>query len=311
MDDKKKIIFYIDWTDCLAHLTGDEAYSLGDTEEERRNYTRCQVNNFFQNLKKLSEKYEVEIHCITGGTVEYLNGNGDGWISLIHELFKNAGFPNTFKSVATEYGGDLLVGSEMKLLERPFEESKILNTEKLLNTIHDVIPLEVEPMVELSLCKYFANIRFEKEDMTEEEFKYYLSIISDFKNHELYDLYPYYCPGYGVEIDVLPKGFNKELAVENINSLFYSNTPKEKIALSVFNGDFADIDLRMVDHSLTDNVLFTGSMDADISESLQGKSLPYNIGGYKIETITNVMRWLTVRDLEKFPLTKKGYKYGK
>ena len=36
MNSKKKIIFYIDWTDCLAHLTGDEAYSIGETKEERR-----------------------------------------------------------------------------------------------------------------------------------------------------------------------------------------------------------------------------------------------------------------------------------
>lgn len=311
MNSKKKIIFYIDWTDCLAHLTGDEAYSIGETKEERRNYTRCQVNNFFKELKNLSKKFEVDIHCITGGSVEYLNGNGDGWISLIHELFKNAGFSNTFKSVATEYGGDLLVGSEMKLLERPFKESKILSTEKLLKDIHDIIPSEIEPMVELSLYKYFANIRFEKEDMTEEEFNYYYAIISDFKNRELYDLYPYYCPGYGVEIDVLPKGFNKELAVENINSLFYNDTPKDKIALSVFNGDFADIDLRMVDHSLTENVLFVGSMDANIQNSLQGKSLPYNIGGYKIEAITKIMRWLSICDLEKIPFNKEGYRYGR
>ena len=80
MNSKKKIIFYIDWTDCLAHLTGDEAYSIGETKEERRNYTRCQVNNFFKELKNLSKKYEVDIHCITGGSVEYLNGNGDGWL---------------------------------------------------------------------------------------------------------------------------------------------------------------------------------------------------------------------------------------
>lgn len=308
---KKKIIFYIDWTDCLAHLTGDDDYSEGETQEEKSNYTRCQVNNFFSELKKLTEKYDVDIHCITGGTIEYLNGNGDGWISLIHELFESAGFPNTFKSVVTEYGGDLLVGKENKLVEKPFIDSKTLVNNSLLKNIHNALTEEIKPMVELSLCKYFANIRFEKEDMTEEEFKYYNAIINEFKNHELYDLYPYYCPGYGVEIDVLPKGFNKELAVESINSYFYRDLDKDKIALSVFNGDFADIDLRMVDHSLTDDVLFVGSMDADIIDSLQGTTLKYNVGGYKIEAITQIMRQLAVRDLEKFPIKKEGYRYGR
>lgn len=311
MKEKKKLIFYIDWTDCLAHLTGDEAYQEGETPEERNQYTRNQVNHFFRALEKLNEKYDVDIHCITGGTIDYLNKDGHGWIPLIHELFDSAGFPDTFQSVVTEYGGDLLVGKEVKILERPFEDAKILCTNRLLNDINQSLPSEIRSMVELSLCKYFANIRFEKEDMTESEFEYYYTLIKEFKNNNLYSLYPYYCPGYGVEIDVLPKGFDKSRAVDSINSVFYSNTPRENIMLSVFNGDFSQIDLRMVDHSLTDDVLFVGSIDADIKPYVSNTTLPYRVDGYKIGAITKAMEEIATKNLEEHPYVKKGYRYAK
>lgn len=309
--NKKKIIFYVDWTDCLAHLTGDEAYQEGETEKARKDYTRNQVNHFFQALEKLNRKYDIDIHCITGGTVEYLNGDGHGWIRLIHELFESAGFKNTFQSVATEYGGDLLIGRDARILERPFEDSKILCTNQLLTDIENKLPPEIRSMVELSLCKYFANIRFEKEDMTESEFHYYYSLIKEFKNNSMYSLYPYYCPGYGVEIDVLPNGLDKTRAVESINSTFYQNIPTENIALSVFNGDFSQIDLRMVDYSLTDDVLFVGSVDADIEPYVANTSLSYLVDGYKIGALTNAMEEISTKDLEKHPYTKKGYRYAK
>lgn len=311
MDTKKKIIFYVDWTDCLAHLTGDDAYAEGDTNLEKNNYTRTQVNRFFTALKTLREKYDVEVHCITGGSQEYLNGDGHGWISLIHELFINAGFTDVFKSVVTEYGADLLVGPNVELIERPYEKSKTLCTEELLEDIRNTIPKEISSMVELSFYKYFANIRFEKEDMTEEEFKYYYAIIKEFKNNQLYTLYPYFCPGYGVEIDVLPNGLDKTRAVNSINSLFYANTPSEDIALSVFNGDFHQIDLRMVDSSLTRDVLFVGSEDADIKPYVEGTDLHYRNAGHKIEAISMVMEEIVKRDLEMHPYDKGGYRYAK
>lgn len=311
MDKKKKIIFYIDWTDCLAHLTGDDAYAEGETEKEKADYTRKQVNNFFDALKKLKELYDVDIHCITGGTEEYLNGDGHGWITLIHELFASAGCPDVFKSVATEYGGDLLVGKDCTLVERDFEDSKILCTETLLDSIRQTLPPEIVGNVELSLCKYFANVRFEKEDMTEAEFEYYYSLIQSFKNNEDYSTYPYYCPGYGVEIDVLPKGFDKARAVDSINSAFYSATPNEDITLSVFNGDFSQIDLRMVDHSLTDNVLFVGSEDADIVPHVEGTDLQYRTVGHKIEAITKAMEEIYSKGLDLSSYNKGGYHYGK
>ncbi len=309
--NKKKIIFYIDWTDCLAHLTGDEAYQEGETEEQRNQYTRNQVNHFFYALEKLQEKYDVDIHCVTGGTIEYLNGDGHGWISLLHELFENAGFPNTFQSVVTEYGADLLIGKDSSILERPFEDSKILCTNHLLNQIENTIPSEIKSMVELSLCKYFANVSFEKEDMTQQEFEYYYDLIKEFQNNELYSLYPYYCPGYGVEIDVLPKGLDKARGVDSINSIFYQNVPTENIALSLFNGDFAQIDLRMIDHSLTEDVLFVASVDADIKPYVSNTSLSYQIGGYKIEALTKAMEEISTKDLEKHPYIKKDYRYTK
>ncbi len=309
--NKKKMIFYIDWTDCLAHLTGDEAYQEGATEEQRNQYTRNQVNHFFYALGKLQEKYDVDIHCVTGGTIEYLNGDGHGWIPLIHELFENAGFPNTFQSVVTEYGADLLIGKDSRILERPFEDSKILCTDHLLYQIENTLPSEIKSMVELSLCKYFANVRFEKKDMTQQEFKYYYALIKEFKNNEMYSLYPYYCPGYGVEIDVLPKGLDKARGVDSINSIFYQNVPTENIALSLFNGDFAQIDLRMIDHSLTEDVLFVSSVDSDISSYVSNTSLPYQIGGYKIEALTKAMEQISTKDLENHPYTKKNYRYAK
>lgn len=311
MEEKKKMIFYIDWTDCLAHLTGDEAYQEGTTQEERSRYTRDQVNNFFYALRKLNEKYDVDIHCITGGTIEYLNGDGHGWISLIHELFESAGFSDVFQSVATEYGGDLLIGRDSEILERPFDDAKILCTNQLLNDINQSLPSEIRSMVELSLCKYYANIRFEKEDITEKEFEYYYALIKEFKNNNMYSLYPYYCPGYGVEIDVLPKGFDKARAVDSINSVFYRNVPRKDIILSVFNGDFSQIDLRMVDHSLTDDVLFVGSVDADIEPYVSNTSLPYRVGGYKIGAITNAMEEIATKNLEEHPYVKKEYRYAK
>lgn len=127
----------------------------------------------------------------------------------------------------------------------------------------------------------------------------------------MYSLYPYYCPGYGVEIDVLPNGLDKTRAVESINSTFYQNIPTENIALSVFNGDFSQIDLRMVDHSLTDDVLFVGSVDADIEPYVANTSLSYLVDGYKIGALTNAMEEISTKDLEKHPYTKKGYRYAK
>lgn len=311
MNNKKKIIMYIDWTDCLAHLTGDEVYVEGETKKEKSDYTRAQVNRFFAALEKLNDLYDVDIHCITGGSEEYLNGDSHGWINLLHELFKNAGFPNTFQSVVTEYGGDLLVGSNAQLLEHPFEESKYLCTEKLLDSIRSTIPKEVASMVDLSFYKYFANVRFEKEDMTEAEFEYYFSLIQDFKNHDSYTLYPYYCPGYGVEIDVLPNGLDKSRGVQRINEIFYRNLPKENIALSIFNGDFSQIDLRMVDCSLTSDVLFVGSEDADIKPYVESTELKYRTVGHKIEAITMAMEEILTMDLEKHPYDKGNYRYVK
>lgn len=311
MNNKKKIIMYIDWTDCLAHLTGDEAYTEGETEQEKRNYTRNQVTRFFTALEKLDQFYDVDLHCITGGSEEYLNGNSHGWITLLHELFKNAGFPNTLQSVVTEYGGDLLVGSNIQRLEYPFEDSKYLCTEKLLDSIRNTIPKKVSSMVELSFYKYFANVRFEKEDMTEAEFEYYFSLIQEFKNHEAYTLYPYYCPGYGVEIDVLPNGLDKSRAVQSVNKIFYHNLSKENVALSIFNGDFSQIDLRMIDCSLTSDVLFVGSEDADIKPYVENTELKYRTVGHKIEAITMAMEEVLTMDLEKHPYDKGNYRYVK
>lgn len=311
METKKKIILYVDWTDCLSHLSGDDAYSEGETESEKKNYTRDQVNRFFRALGSLRKNYEVDLHCITGGSQEYLNGDGHGWIDLIHELFSSCGYPDVFKSVVTEYGADLLVGPSAKLIERPFEDSKILCTDKLLEDIRATLPSEIVSMVELSFYKYFANVRFEKEDMTEQEFEYYYDMIKSFANNQAYTLYPYYCPGYGVEIDVLPNGLNKTRAVQSINSLFYKDTPKENIALSVFNGDFSQIDLQMVDSSLTNDVLFVGSEDADIAPYLNRTELPFRNVGHKIEALSIAMEEISKQDLEMHPYNKGGYKYGR
>lgn len=204
-----------------------------------------------------------------------------------------------------------MIGKDSSILERPFEDSKILCTNHLLNQIENTLPSEIKSMVELSLCKYFANVRFEKEDMTQQEFEYYYDLIKEFQNNELYSLYPYYCPGYGVEIDVLPKGLDKARGVDSINSIFYQNVPTENIALSLFNGDFAQIDLRMIDHSLTEDVLFVASVDADIKPYVSNTSLSYQIGGYKIEALTKAMEEISTKDLEKHPYIKKDYRYTK
>ncbi len=311
MEKKRKIIMYVDWTDCLAHLTGDEAYTEGETDEEKRSYTRNQVNRFFNALKTLKTSYDVEIHCITGGSQEYLNGDDHKWIDLIHELFASCGCPDVFKSVVTEYGADLLVGPNATLVERPYEDSKILCTDKLLEDIRKTLPSDIISEVELSFYKYFANVRFEKEDMTVHEFEYYYEKIKSFSNNQAYTLYPYYCPGYGVEIDVLPNGLNKTRAVNSINSLFYSDIPKEDIALSVFNGDFSQIDLQMVDYSLTEDVLFVGSEDADITPYVNGTELQFRTAGHKIESLSIAMEEIAKTNLEKHPYTKGGYRYGR
>lgn len=311
MESKKKIIFYIDWTDCLAHLTGDNAYAEGDTDEDKRNYTRRQVNHFFKALKNLQNYYDVDIHCITGGTREYLNGDGHGWISLIHELFESAGCSDVFKSVVTEYGGDMLIGKNCDFLECDLEDAKAFCTNKMLDDIRKTLPDEIVDKVELSLCKYYANVRFEKEDMTEEEFNYYYSLIKSFKNSDAYSIYPYYCPGYGVEMDILPNGFDKTRAVSSINSVFYDAFSREDIALSVFNGDFSQIDLRMVDESLSDNVLFVGSEDADIKPYVQDSELSYRTVGHKIEAISMAMEEIAAKGMDLSSYNKGGYRYAK
>ena len=311
MEKKKKIICYVDWTDCIAHLTGDEAYQEGETPEERSAYTRKQVNEFFEALGELKQKYDVDIHCITGGCEDYLQ-TSSGWIKLLHELFINQGHPDTLKSVLTEYGGDLIVGPNLEVVERPFEDSKSLINEKLCDDIRATIPIQYQEGAEVTLpYKYFANIRFENEDLTNQEFNYLCNVIDRFEGRENYELYPYYCPGYGVEIDVVPIGLDKARGVDTINEHFYKDTPKEDIALSIFNGDFGSIDLRMTNHSLTKDVLFVGSEDADIAPMLAGQSLPYMTAGHKIECMTIAMRKLAQENLELHPYDKGDYSYVK
>ena len=313
--EKQKIIFYLDWTDCIAHLTGDDSYTEGETEEEKSAYARNQQTRFFDALKQLQRKYDVEIHCITGGTIEYLNGlDGGGWVDQLNELFINEVGPGVFKSVVTEYGCDMLVFNEKetKIVKRPFEDSKVLCTEKLCDSINAVIPKEVKDKVETSLCNYYGNIRFLDENMTDEQFEYYYAIISDFNGHENYTLYPYYFPGYGVEIDVLPNGIDKGRGVDSINEYFYSKTPKEQVALSVFNGDFPEgIDLLMINHSLTNDVVYVASLYAkEYQEKLDKTTLPHSIGEVKIASVSKLMEDLVNMDLTQHPYDKGDYKYA-
>ena len=313
--EKQKIIFYLDWTDCIAHLTGDDSYTEGETEEEKSAYARNQQTRFFDVLKQLQRKYDVEIHCITGGTIEYLNGlDGGGWVDQLKELFINEVGPGVFKSVVTEYGCDMLVlnEKETKIVKRPFEDSKVLCTERLINSINTVIPEEVKDKVNVTLCNYYGNIRFLDENMTDEQFEYYYAIIGDFNGHENYTLYPYYFPGYGVEIDVLPNGIDKGRGVDSINEYFYSKIPKEQIALSVFNGDFPEgIDLLMIDHSLTNDVIYVASEYAGKYETeLNKTSLPHSIGEVKIASISRLMENLANMDLTQHPYDKGDYRYA-
>ena len=332
MEKKKKVIFYIGWTDCLAHLTGDEAYTEGNSQKEKRKYTRGQVKRFFNALRNLKQKYDVDIHCITGGTVKYLEGD-TGWISQVTELFRSQGCGENLKSVVTEYGGDILLPritenddvtkrttgekANISILQkkRPFAPSKVLCTDDLIKRIKASIPKGVDPSaVEVTHCDYFVNIRFLDEKMTQSQFEAYYAIISSFEGNEEFELYPYYCPGYGVEIDVLPKGLDKARAVETINEQFYKNTPREEVALQVFNGDFPDIDLRMVDKSMTQDVLFVGSHDTNnLSQYVGGTGLKYFALEHKVGAISLAMEDIYRQNLDKYPHTydKENYKYGK
>ena len=320
---KEKIIFYLDWTDCLAHLTGDDAYAEGENKKEKEEYTRNQRERFFTALKQLQKKYDVDIHCVTGGSQEYLNGlNGGGWIDQLNKLFiDNVGL-GVFKSVITEYGCDMLTfdGEKTKLIENPFPLSSVLNTKQLEDNIKKSIPEEIKENVVVSRYKYFGNIRFEDPEMTEDQFNYYYSIIKEFQGNENYTLYPYYFPGYGVEIDVLPTGINKGRGIDFINEIFYKNTPREEIALSVFNGDFPEgIDLIMADHALTNDVVYVASdYAADYVPTLDkdAAELPYSIGPYKIATISAFMEILSNEekynlDLSQHPFDKGNYKHSR
>ena len=304
--EKKKVIIYIDWTDALAHLLYDKTYSEG------KRYTNVRINRFFNELRNLNHLYDVEIHCVTGGTEDYLNISHN-WIEPIQGLFVENGFPNVLKSVVTEYGGDVIKidgydenapeGQKLKttLVEKPLKSSNTLPPDELKRniwrTFQGVTPEKLEK-IEFISYKYAWNVRIKDEEMDEKTFDALYKRIKNFEGSENYDLYPYYCPGYGVEIDVFPKGLDKARAVESIHELFYKDTPSSEIAVEVFNDDWPNVGHRMPNASATPRVLYTASKDTylnppkdDATEKLyKNLDVPYMIGGHKIDNVSRAMR---------------------
>lgn len=284
----KIIPTYIDWTDAVAHLNYSDTYAEGETEDQKLLYTTQVGDEFFaacERLKKLG--YRVDAHVISGGTIDYLQK----WNEENVGLAIKSGQPNLFKSLTTEYGGDVITVDEKEngefesvFIPHPYDGINFATSDVLQERLKALVPAKYAP--EFINYKYGQNIRLENPDITEDDFEAVAEMLKSIDGAQELDIYPYYCPGYGVEVDFFPKGFDKERAVENVNGLFYSDVEKEQIALSIFNGDFADVDLRMVNQSLTNNVLFVGTQDGNIKEHTEGTTLEATTEGRKLNAVT-------------------------
>ena len=256
----KKIIGYVDWTDFFAHLIED--YVPDDlNDDEKKSYNDEKRARLLNAVKEANEKgYEVDLHILSGGTLEYLYSSG--WYDKALESLVEAGFPDLVKSLTTEYGADMVIDG--KIIEKPFEQSKKLINGTLIEEISKTLP--DSPNISYPTYKYFQNVRFEDPDMSEEQFNEYFDSVKGFKGSENFDLYDYYFPGYGVEIDVLPKGLNKGRGVFHIEEEFYENIPEEDIAFRIFNGDFYFSEFPMIAATNSTKILLSGSEDARYRE---------------------------------------------
>lgn len=298
----KKIIMYVDWTDCVAHLTAE--YAEGESPKEKGEYTAKQAKNFFAQIKLLKIKgYNIDCHVISGGSVEMLSE----MYGQICELAENSGCGDLFKSLTCEYGGDIVTKSGVIENKNADAESLFTNELEEKAKAH----FKNEENIFFNKEKYFQNIRFENIDITKQEFEEKCLEVSKIYGHEDFNFYSYFCPGYGVEIDIVPKSLNKNSAVKNINEIFYSKLSRHKIALSIFNGDFAEIDLPMVNSSLTRSVLFVGTEEGNILENIQNTKLPVSIKGKKLEALTLALDDVNRQDLRKHPYDKGDFEYGK
>lgn len=297
-----KIVLYVDWTDCVAHLATE--YAEGETPTEKSEYTAKQAKNFFAQIKQLQDKgFEVECHVISGGSVEMLSE----MFEQICELAENSGFPNLFKSLTCEYGGDIV--TKDGIIEVPNPDSERLFTKSLQDSAS--ASLSDIPDVYFRRDKYLQNIRFENINITEQEFNTNCARVEEIYGHKDFNFYSYFCPGYGVEIDICPKSLNKYNAVRRINAAFYAQTPRSEIVLSIFNGDFPQIDLPMVNASLTSDVLFVGTEEGEILSQTTGTSLPTSVKGRKLESLTLALQEVCSKDLSLHPYDKGDYEYGR
>lgn len=319
----KRIVIpiYVDWTDGIAHLSGGEDYAKGENAKERSEYTLNQANKFFSACKRLiGAGYKPEIHVITGGSIEANQELNERIIASAYEF----GMPDLFKSVTTNYGGDMMVNSNKEgreainivtnIVPNPIQNEFVKSAE-LRELVSKNIPREYE--MKFKEYEYYQCVNLANENITEKDFNNLVALLkAEFASKDI-TIYAYYDPGYGLDIDFVPKNLTKGRAIDEIRKLFYVKDAPEldprfaksnpgfmrptesDIALEIIMGDYAEVELVAIDHSMQNNVLFVATEDnTGISEVLEGTELKTFIQGKKLDALTQALNHV-VDEIEK------------
>jgi len=308
---KNKIVEYIDWTDFLTHLHLKKGANVAKREslEEAKLYTDgymdLMADEYFHERQRLiNHGYVIDTHCLTGGTICSPELSIQDRNEVISGIFNAYGMPYNFKSTTTEYGGDMILNTlddngrgcsyYFTLPENhPFHKT-YANSDELQEDLKALVPKLLSPS--FTKYKYFQNVTLEKEDISEIEFNDIVQLVEMGLDDRDLAFYPYFCPGYGVEIDILPIGLSKAAGVENIKRTFYQGehgNNDSDIALEIYMGDFSCVELGAVDSSIGNQVLFVATKDeVGISIATENTPLATRIGKHKLLATIGIYREL-------------------
>lgn len=327
--EKNKIVQYIDWSDFLTQMALSDGYHVVDEvakdgtprsddmqKDLKRLYMDQMAEDYLTQCKRLQDLgFVMDVHCLTGGD---MTKSIFGRSETIANLFANHGMPNSYKSLTFEYGMDMLINDydengnvrpvhlgiwdenpkgdyshfhEQNPLKHPLMDTYAFSDE-LQEDLKAAVPEELAP--EFIKYKYYQNVSLRKPGVTEEEFNDIVQLIEMNFDKKGLVFYPYYDPSHGIEIDILPEGLDKATGVKEIQRHFYhdeNGNVDDSVALEVFCGDFARVELPSVDNSMGQQVLFVATDAASgVKEATEGTTLPKRTEGYKLAAATNALR---------------------
>lgn len=280
----KKIVLYADWTDIIGHLTSfyavcenEEGKTAEQIEKEKQAYLEENLKSFFASVKEIrSQGYDVDCHVITGGTREYI-------MPMFMEVFAHAekyGELDLFKSLTLEYGSENINLIEYRKEHgMEYKEGQELSS-KVCQVVAKQDPKKAFPEEQTARIRaelestgiatlnaeypynYMQNVVLNKEDVTEEEFKEFCRKVRSLYG-EGYTFYEYFCPGYGVEIDIAAPRNTKANAVKSIKKRYYGRGKGAEVDLEVIVGDYKEVELPMINETINQNVLVIATEESE------------------------------------------------